>query len=77
MRGAPDASSCALVPISKHRLFVGGMERVDAQRLDETREHFETGNIEPLFEERVAKSETDSLARLHMFGIGGMGARKS
>jgi hypothetical protein len=77
VRGTLDASFCSLVPISKNRPFVGGIERVDAQRLRNIRKHIETRDIEPLFEERMTESETDGLARLHIFGIGGMGARKS
>jgi hypothetical protein len=77
VRGTLDASFCSLVPISENCPFVSGVERVNAQRIRNIRNHFETGNIEPLFEERMTESETDILARLHIFGIGGMGACKS
>jgi len=77
VRGALDASCCSLVPIGKNRPLVGGIERFNARRLRNIRKHFETRNIESLFEERMTESETDGLARLHIFGIGGMGARKS
>ena len=77
MRGALDASCCSLVPISKNGPLVGGIERVNASRLRDIRKHFGTRDIEALFEERITESETEKLAGLHIFGMGGMGARKS
>ena len=77
VRGTLDASFCSLVPVSKNRPFVSGIEGVNAQRFHNIRKHFETRNIDRLFEERMTESKTDSLARFHIFGIGGMGARKS
>jgi hypothetical protein len=76
VRGALYAPFCSLAPISKHGLFIGGIKRVNAQRLHEVRKHFATRNIEPLFEERITQSEAEGLARLYVFAIGGMGACK-